>query len=192
MRGLRMIKKLAQSIRTHKKETIQTSIFATIEVLMEVFIPYFMAKLIDKGIYGGSMPKIQQFGFMMIGFVVMGLIFGLLSGINASTAATGFARNLRSDLYYKIQDFSFYNIDRFSASSLIARLTTDVTNVQIAYMMLIRVAVRAPVMILFSLIMAFTINANLAFIFLIMIPILGGGLFFLVKKSASIFSRSIS
>lgn len=184
-----MIKQLSLSIREYKKETIQTVIFAILEVLMEILIPFFMSKIIDEGIYGGSLSALQRFGIMMLIFVFLGLIFGFLAGTNAATASTGFARNLRQDLYFKIQDFSFYNIDRFSASSLITRLTTDVTNVQIAYMMLNRVAVRAPIMILFSLILAFTINVNLALVFLLMIPILGGALYFLFYKAHPYFQQ---
>lgn len=184
-----MIKTLSKSIREFKKESIQTSLFAMLEVLAEVFIPFFMAILIDKGVYGESLTAIQKYGLYMLLLVVCGLIFGVLAATKSSTAATGFARNLRQDLYFKIQNFSFSNIDKFSASSLITRLTTDVMNVQIAYMMIIRVAVRAPVMIIFSLIMAFYINTRLAISFLIMIPILGGALFFLIRIAHPYFQK---
>ncbi len=184
-----MIKKMLQSIREYKGASIRTAVFAGLEVLMEIIIPFFMADIIDKGIYGGNMNILLKLGLMMCICVVIGLFLGFCAGAEAATASAGFARNLRKDMYYRIQGFSFANIDRFSTASLVTRLTTDVTNIQNAYMMIIRIAVRAPLMIIFSLIMSWMINWKLAIIFLIMIPILGGGLTWIVWKSHPIFEK---
>ena len=187
-----MIKKLAKSIREYKKASILTSLFVTLEVVLEIIIPFIMAALIDKGISQGNQSYLIKVGSMMIVCVLLSLLFGILSGVYCATASAGFAKNLRKDIYYKIQDFSFANIDKFSTSSLITRLTTDITNVQNAYMMIIRVAVRAPLMLIFSLIAAFLINVKISLMFLIVIPILGVGLFIIVKKAFHYFEKVFS
>lgn len=184
-----MIKKLACSIKEYKKASILTSVFVILEVLMEILIPLIMAEMIDVGISGNNTQTLVRFGTILIVCVLLGLFFGILSGSFCATASAGFAQNLRKDIYYKIQDYSFANIDKFSTSSIVTRLTADVTNVQNAYMMIIRVAVRAPLMLVFSLVAAFMVNASLSFIFLIAIPILGVGLYFIVNCSHPYFER---
>lgn len=184
-----MVKKLLHSIREYKAASIRTAVFAGFEVLLEIIIPFFMADIIDKGIYGGNMNVLLKLGMMMGICVIAGLILGFCAGAEAADASAGFARNLRKDMYYHIQGFSFANIDKFSTASLVTRLTTDVTNIQNAYMMIIRIAVRSPLMMLFALIMSWMINWKLALIFLIMIPVLGGGLTWIVFKSHPIFEK---
>ena len=183
----KMIRKLLKSIREYKASSIRTSVFAGLEVLLEIIIPFLMSDIIDKGIYGGNMNTLVKLGGTMGILVVLGLIFGFAAGCESANASSGFARNLRKDMYYHIQEFSFANIDKFSTASLVTRLTTDVTNIQLAYMMIIRIAVRAPLMMIFALIMSFMINWKLAFIFLVMIPVLGGGIVWIVYKSHPIF-----
>lgn len=184
-----MIKKLAKSIREYKKESILTPIFVSLEVVMEVIIPLLMANLIDKGMYAGDMNEVLKIGLELVGAAMLSLIFGVLSGSVAAKASAGFAKNLRKDLYYKVQDFSFSNIDKFSTASIITRLTTDVTYVQMAFQMIIRIAVRTPLMLVFSLIMAFGINKELSLIFLILIPIVGAALGLISTKVYPIFDR---
>lgn len=184
-----MIKKLAKSIREYKKESILTPIFVSLEVVMEVIIPLLMANLIDKGMYAGDMNEVLKIGLELVGAAMLSLIFGVLSGSVAAKASAGFAKNLRKDLYYKVQDFSFSNIDKFSTASIITRLTTDVTYVQMAFQMIIRIAVRTPLMLVFSLIMAFGINKELSLIFLILIPIVGVALGLISTKVYPIFDR---
>ena len=184
-----MIKRLLQSIREYKAASIRTAVFAGLEVLLEIIIPFFMADIIDKGIYGGNMNLLMKLGVMMGICVIAGLILGFCAGAEAANASAGFAKNLRKDMYYHIQGFSFANIDKFSTASLVTRLTTDVTNIQNAYMMIIRIAVRSPLMMIFALIMSWMINWKLALIFLVMIPVLGGGLTWIVVKSHPIFEK---
>ncbi len=182
-----MTKKLLRSIREYKASSIRTAVFAGLEVLLEIIIPFLMSDIIDKGIYGGNMNVLLKLGLAMGILVVLGLLFGFAAGSESAKVSSGFARNLRKDMYYHIQEFSFANIDKFSTASLVTRLTTDVTNIQLAYMMIIRIAVRAPLMMIFALIMSFVISWKLALIFLIMIPVLGGGLVWIVYKSHPIF-----
>lgn len=184
-----MIKKLAKSIREYKRESILTPIFVSLEVVMEVIIPLLMANLIDKGMYACDMNEVLKIGLELVGAAMLSLIFGVLSGSVAAKASAGFAKNLRKDLYYKVQDFSFSNIDKFSTASIITRLTTDVTYVQMAFQMIIRIAVRTPLMLVFSLIMAFGINKELSLIFLILIPIVGAALGLISTKVYPIFDR---
>ena len=184
-----MIKKLAKSIREYKKESILTPIFVSLEVVMEVIIPLLMANLIDKGMYAGNMNEVLKIGLELVGAAMLSLIFGVLSGSVAAKASAGFAKNLRNDLYYKVQNFSFSNIDKFSTASIITILTTDVTYVQMAFQMIIRIAVRTPLMLVFSLIMAFGINKELSLIFLILIPIVGVALGLISTKVYPIFDR---
>ncbi len=184
-----MIKRFAGCIRQYKKDTILTPIYITMEVLMEVLIPLLMASLIDKGINQGNMKVIIQLGIILVLSAGVSLLFGYLAGNTAARAMSGFSANLRHDIFYKIQEFSFRNIDRFQAPSIVTRLTTDINNVQMSFMMIIRIAVRAPIMLILSLIMSFTINAKLAMIFLIVVPILGGGLYLIIKNVHPIFER---
>jgi ATP-binding cassette, subfamily B, multidrug efflux pump len=156
-----MIKKLAACVAEYKKDTILSPVFITGEVIMEVIIPFLMAKLIDEGINVGNMSVVWKIGAVLVVCALISLTFGALAGRSAAIASAGFAKNLRKKIYYGIQDFSFSNIDKFSSASLITRLTTDITNVQNAFQMIIRIAVRSPVMLIFSLIMAFTINPKL-------------------------------
>ncbi len=178
-----MIKKLAKSIREYKLTSILTPLFVAGEVILEVIIPLLMADLIDDGIYGGEMNMVLKIGLELILCAILSLIFGTLSGICAAKASSGFAKNLRKDLYYKVQDFSFLNIDKFSTSSLVTRLTTDVSNVQMAYQMIIRIAVRTPLMFIISLCFAISISAKLSIIFLIVVPIIVVGLFIISTKA---------
>lgn len=184
-----MIKKLACSIREYKKPSVLTPVFVVFEVLLEILIPMIMAVMIDQGITQKNMNVLTKGGIFLIICVLLGIVCGVLSGSFCATASAGFAQNLRQDMYYKIQEYSFANIDKFSTSSIVTRLTTDVTNVQNAYMMIIRVAVRAPIMLIFSLIAAFMINVKLSLVFLIAIPILGVGLYLIVNKSHPYFEK---
>ena len=184
-----MFKILGKSVREYKKLALTTPVLVMLEVIMEVIIPLLMAELIDNGIYSGQMNQILKIGIVLVFAAVISLLLGVLSGMTASKASSGFAKNLRQDLYYKVQDFSFANIDNFETSSLITRLTTDVSNIQMAFQMLTRIAVRAPLMLIFSLIMAFTINVKLALIFLGLIPVLALALYFIMGTVHPIFKR---
>ncbi|MGN1301114.1 MAG: ABC transporter ATP-binding protein [Clostridia bacterium] len=184
-----MIKTLAKSIREYKKQTILTPIFVALEVIMEILIPFVMAKLVDYGIYGNNMPMIYKLGLLLLLLVAFSLIFGVLAGKFAATASTGFAKNLRHDMYYKVQDYSFENIDKFSTASIITRMTTDVTHVQQAYQMLTRITFRAPLTLIFAFIMSFAINAKLSLIFLALAPVLAIGLYFIATHAYPIFEK---
>ena len=184
-----MIKKLARYINGYKKDSILTPIFVMLEVIMEVLIPFLMADLIDKGIDGGNIPLIIKLGLALLIGAFISLFFGALAGKTAATASAGFAKNLRKGMFYNIQDFSFSNVDKFSNSSLITRLTTDVTNVQMSYQMIIRNAARSPLMLIFALTAAFGISSKLSLIFLTMIPVLGIGLYLIIKNAFPIFER---
>ena len=184
-----MIKKLAACVRQYKRNSILAPVFMIFEIAAEVVIPYFMADLIDKGITAGNMPQIWKMGIILVLTALLALFFGVLSGSNAAKGAAGFAANLRHDMYHNIQNFSFANIDKFSSSSLVTRLTTDVTNIQNAFQMIIRMAVRAPVMLVMSLCMAFSINAQISLIFLGAVPVLGIGFFLIVSHVHPIFKR---
>ena len=184
-----MLKTLGKSVREYKKPALLTPLLVTLEVVMEVVIPLLMANLIDKGIYASQMNEILKIGVMLVVASLLSLTFGILSGITASKASAGFAKNLRKDLYYKIQDFSFTNIDKFSTSSIVTRLTTDVSYVQMAFQMLTRIVVRTPLMLIFSLIMSFSINAKLALIFLALMPVIGITLYVIMSKAHPIFER---
>lgn len=184
-----MIKTLAKSIREYKKTSILSPLCVTVEVAMECIIPLYMVTMLEKIKQDNSLSNILFWGGLLLVFAAISLLFGMLAGKFAATASAGFAKNLRKDLYYKVQDFSFSNIDKFSTSSLVTRMTTDVANVQNAYMMLIRVAVRSPIMLIFSLIMAFFVNPTVSLVFLILIPILGVGLTIIFKKVMPIFDK---
>ena len=184
-----MIKKLSKSIREYKKYAIMTPIFMILEVIMEILIPYLIASLIDKGVTNGDMSMIIKIGIYLILCALLSLTFSIIAGVISSKASAGFAKNLRHDIYYKIQDYSFYNIDKFSSSSIVTRLTTDVSNIQMAFMILIRMAFRAPFTIIFALIMAFRINKTISLAFLLIIPILGTCLILIAKKAHSYFDK---
>lgn len=178
-----MNRKLFQSIREYKKESILAPLFVILEVFMEVLIPLLMAKIIDIGIGQGNLPYIIKMGVILVVLAMVALFLGVQAGNYAATAAAGYAKNLRHDIFYKVQDFSFKNIDNFSTSSLVTRMTTDITNVQMAYMMSIRLLARAPFMIILSMIMTLKINVDVALLFLVTVPILGGLLIFIAKKA---------
>ena len=178
-----MIKELAKYIKQYKKSSILTPIFVIFEVIMEVIIPFLMAKIIDVGIQNSDLNYIFKMGVFLVLSALASLVFGMLSGRFAAKASAGFAKNLRQGMFYNIQNYSFTNIDKFSTSSLVTRLTTDVTNVQMAYQMIIRILVRSPLMFFFSLAMAFSINSKLAWIFVITMPILAVVLIFIIKKA---------
>ena len=184
-----MLKKLIKSIREYKKETILTPLFVSLEVVLEVLMPLLMASLIDNGVYAGDMNMIYKIAIQLVICTIFSLLFGALSGIYASRASAGFAKNLREDLYFKVQDFSFSNIDKFSTSSLITRLTTDVSSIQNAFQMIIRIAVRAPLMFAISIIFALSISPKLSLIFLILVPILGTGLLLIFKNVHPLMRR---
>ena len=184
-----MIKRLSACIQEYKRDTILTPIFVIFEVAFDVLIPMMMAELIDKGIEAGSMENIVRYGVLLVVMAVVALMFGALSGRFAAKAATGFSRNLRREMYHNVQKFSFSNIDKFSTGGIITRLTTDVTNVQMAFMMIIRIAVRCPIMLICAWGLTFTINPKLALIFLVVIPILALGLYLIMTNAHPIFER---
>lgn len=184
-----MIKTLLKSVRDFKKPSILTSVFMVLEVFMEILIPLLLSMLIDNGIAKGDINQMIIIGICLVVAATLSLFFGVTSGKCAAKASSGFARNLREDIYNKIQDFSFFNIDKFSTSSLITRLTTDITNIQQAYMMTIKAAVRAPVTIIFAITMSFIIDARIGLIYLISAPILGFLLIFIAKYVNPIFEK---
>ena len=183
-----VIHTLSGSVREYKKASILTPLFVAGEVCLECILPFVMAELIDD-LSGNSVQPILKYGTILLAFAMCSLLFGVLSGRFAATASSGFAKNLRTDLFDKVQDLSFQDVDRFSTSSLVTRMTTDVTNVQNAYQMLIRIAVRTPLMMIFSLIMSFTINARIALIFLCMVPVLAVIIFGINLKVMPVFRR---
>ena len=184
-----MVRKLLRSVREYKTSSLLAPLFVTCEVILEVIIPMLMANLIDFGIEAGNMQYILKMGLALIICCIVSLTFGALSGKYAAVASAGFAKNLREDMYNKVQEYSFSNIDKFSTASIVTRLTTDITNIQNAYMMSIRVAVRCPIMLIFALFMAFQINSHLVPIFVIAIPILAVGLVIIISNAKRIFER---
>ncbi len=184
-----MWKTMLKSIREYKKPTILAPVYVAAEVVIECIIPFITALLVNQIKAGCSLGVVLRYGLILLVLASLSLTLGRLSGKAAATAASGFARNLRKDLFYSIQSFSFENIDRFSSSSLVTRLTTDVSNVQNAFMMLIRVAIRSPLMLIFAIVMAFIMGGKLALIFVVVIPLLGLGLYFIIKNAFPIFKR---
>ena len=184
-----MVKTLMQSLREYKKNTILTVLFIIGEVALEVAIPYIMASLIDQGIEAGQMSVVWKFGIILLICAMISLMFGTLAGQQAAYASSGLAKNLRRDMYYKVQQYSFSNIDKFSTASIVTRLTTDVTNVQNAYQMVIRTAVRSPIMLICALVVAFSINVKLSMIFVVAIPILLVVLFGIIFKVHPLFEK---
>ena len=187
-----MIKKLMKSIREYKKDSLLSPAMVTLEVIMEVIIPMLMARLIDYGIQAQNLGYIWKMGILLAVTAMISLMFGVLSGKFAARASAGFAKNLRKDMYYNVQNFSFSNIDKFSTASIVTRLTTDVTNVQNAYQMILRIAVRAPLMMICSMVMCFVINPTLSLIFLGALIFLGFVLFFIIYKVAPIFTEGFA
>ncbi len=185
-----MIKRLLKSVREFKKDALLTPFFVVLEVVMEVIIPMVMALLIDKGIDGQDMAAIWKYGIILVLCAMLALVFGAAAGTFAARASTGFARNLRHDMYYNVQNFSFSNIDKFSTGSIVTRLTTDVTNVQNAFQMCTRIAVRCPVMLVFALFMAMKINSRMALVFLAVLPILAIGMGIMMKVVGPVFERA--
>ncbi|MDC7124607.1 MAG: ABC transporter ATP-binding protein [Spirochaetales bacterium] len=184
-----MIKTLLSCVREYKKDSILTPVYVVVESLLEVLIPTLMAALIDYGIMGKNMGNVLKIGGVLIICSIISLLAGFLAGRSAAIAASGFAKNLRRDMYYNVQKFSFSNIDKFSTASLVTRLTTDVTNLQNSYMMIIRLAVRSPLMMIFALIMVFRINKEISLIFLIIIPLLFIALILIVTRVHPVFVR---
>lgn len=182
-----MFKTVLKSVREYKKMTLLTPLTVGIEVILEVFIPFLMTIMIDDGISKGNLNTVFIVGIILVFLALFSLLSGWLSSRYAAISSSGFAKNLRHDMYYKIQDYSFSNIEKFSSSSLVTRLTTDVDNIQMAYQMVTRIAVRAPMMLLFSLFMVYTIHQKLFFIFLFVVPILGLLLFFISNHAHPLF-----
>ena len=182
-----MLKTLAAQIKQYKKSTILTPIFAALEVVMEVLIPMAMARLVKYGIEGGDTGAIYRYGFLMMAMAMLSLVFGSVCAHTASHASTGFAANLRDGMYRNIQRFSFANIDKYSTAGLVTRMTTDVTNVQNAFQMITRIAVRSPLTLIFSMIAAFVINRELAGVFLIPLVLLGVVLGLIIKRATHLY-----
>lgn len=185
-----MLRKLAASVREYKKQSLLAPLTVSLEVVAECFIPFITAQLINAIERGAELTEILQYGFGLLGMALLSLCFGILAGYFCSVASCGFAKNLRHDLFYQINRFSFANIDKFSTSSLVTRLTTDVANVQNAYMMIIRTAIRCPFMLVFAFVMSFRLGGDLAYIFAAILPILAFGLFFIIYKVMPIFRRA--
>lgn len=184
-----MYKKLAKSIREYKRDTLLSPLFVTLEVIMECLIPFVISNLVNNIRDGAGMNLVLKDGVILVMMALLSLSFGIIAAVVCSRASTGFAKNLRKDMFYSIQNYSFENIDKFSTPSLVTRLTTDITNVQMAFMMLIRVAVRSPLMLIFAFFMAFKLGGKMAWIFVVVVPILGFGIFGIALKAMPIFRR---
>ena len=182
-----MLKVLSKCIREYKQASLKAPLMVSLEVVMECIIPFVIARLVNQMKAGAGFREIAMYGLVLVIMATLSLIFGITAGNACATASCGFAKNVRKDLFYKIQDFSFENIDRFSSSSLVTRLTTDVTNVQMAYMMIVRIAIRAPLMLVFAFVMAFIMGGRMACIFIIVVPILGIGLFSIIRLVMPLF-----
>ena len=183
-----MIKKLSAYIGEYMAATILTPLMVTLEAVMEILIPLIMADLIDKGIDTGNMSAITRYGLLLLGAALLALAFGVLSGRFAAVSSSGFAKNLRQAMFYKVQTYSFSNIDHFSTASIVTRLTTDVSNIQNAFHMMTRIAFRAPAMLIFALIASFRIDAEMSMIFVAVLPVLGLGMFLIIRKVYPIFN----
>ena len=184
-----MIRTLLKSVREYKRPSILTPLFVFFEVVLECLIPMVIAQLVETYEANESVTDVLKYGGIVAILALLSLTFGALAGINCATASTGFAKNLRHDMYYAVQDYSFENIDRFSTSSLVTRLTTDVANVQMSYMMIIRTAIRSPFMFIFAIVMAFVMGGKMAWIFICVIPILGGVLFAVARMAMPLFRK---
>ena len=184
-----MLHTLTRSLRENKGPALVTVLLSALEVVFEIVIPLFMSNLIDFGIEGGSMAAVWKFGAFLLLLAAFQLSTGVLAARIAARASVGFAANLREDMYNNVQTFAFSNIDKFSTASIVTRLTTDTTNVQNAFQMLMRMAIRAPVMLIFSMIVSFRISRDISMTFLIILPILALALFFIIRSVFPVFSR---
>ena len=184
-----MLKTLAKSIREYKRVSVVTPILVFFEVILECLIPMVIAELVNTFEKTESIYDILKYGGIVVLLAVLSLSFGSLAGLTCSTAASGFAKNLRRDMFYAVQNYSFENIDRFSTSSLVTRLTTDVMNVQMSYMMIIRTAIRSPFMFIFAIVSAFVMGGRMAWIFILVVPILGGCLIFVASRAMPLFRK---
>ncbi|NJP39585.1 ABC transporter ATP-binding protein [Oscillospiraceae bacterium HV4-5-C5C] len=184
-----MIKTLAKSIREYKKVSLLTPVFVSLEVVMECLIPFMIARLVNQVKAGSSLDHLLESSLWLALMALVSLFFGSLAGLTCATASCGLARNLRKDMFYAIQDYSFENIDKFHTSSLVTRMTTDITNVQNAFMMIIRIAIRAPLMLIFAFVMAFIMGGRMAWIFLVVLPILSAGLILVIARAMPVFRR---
>ena len=180
-----MLHTLSRSLRENKGPALVTVLLSALEVVFEIVIPLYMSNLIDFGIEGGSMAAVWKFG----AFLLLLAAFQLATGVLAARTSVGFGANLREDMYNNVQTFAFSNIDKFSTASIVTRLTTDVTNVQNAFQMLMRMAIRSPVMLIFSMIVSFRISRDISMTFLIILPILAVALFFIIRSVFPVFTR---
>ena len=185
-----MVREIARSLREYKRISIATPVLVTFEVLLECLIPYMIALLVNQIQAGCGLDVILKYGAVLVAMAAASLVFGVCSGASCAAASSGLAKNLRKDMFYKIQSYSFQNIDRFNVSSLITRMTTDVTNVQTAYMLLIRLVIRSPLMLIFSFVMAFVMGGSLAWVFVAVVPLLAVGLSVIVVKTIPLFRRA--
>lgn len=185
-----MVREIARSLREYKRISIATPVLVTFEVLLECLIPYMIALLVNHIQAGCGLDVILKYGAVLVAMAAASLVFGVCSGASCAAASSGLAKNLRKDMFYKIQSYSFQNIDRFNVSSLITRMTTDVTNVQTAYMLLIRLVIRSPLMLIFSFVMAFVMGGSLAWVFVAVVPLLAVGLSVIVVKTIPLFRRA--
>lgn len=185
-----MVRKLLQTVREYKKDTWLTPLFLLGEVAMEAIIPLFMAELIDQGITGGQMNQVMKYGLILVLFALVSLVFGALAGKHSAIAMSGFGKNLRYDLFCHVQRLSYSNMDKFSTSGIVTRLTTDITHVQNAFLMIIRIAFHSPVMMIFATIMTYRISPSIAAWFLVVIPVLAIGMIIIMKYSFPIFERA--
>ena len=184
-----MLKDLMKCVREYKKASLQAPVLVSLEVVMECIIPFIISRLVNEIKAGCALSVIVQYGALLVVMATLSLIFGIGAGNACSTASCGFAKNLRKDMFYNIQEFSFANIDKFSTSSFVTRLTTDVSNVQLAYMMIVRTAIRCPLMLIFAFVMAFVMGGKMAVIFLLVIPVLGVGLGLVISRAMPLFRR---
>ncbi len=184
-----MLKDLMKCIREYKKASLQAPVLVSLEVVMECIIPFIISKLVNEIKAGCELSVILKYGALLVVMATLSLMFGIGAGNACSTASCGFAKNIRKDMFYNIQEFSFANIDKFSTSSLVTRLTTDVSNVQLAYMMIVRTAIRCPLMLIFAFVMAFVMGGKMAVIFLLVIPVLAVGLGLVISRAMPLFKR---
>ena len=184
-----MLKDLMKCVREYKKASLQAPVLVSLEVVMECIIPFIISKLVNEIKAGCELSVIIRYGVILIVMATLSLIFGIGAGNACSTASCGFAKNIRKDMFYNIQNFSFANIDKFSTSSLVTRLTTDISNVQMAYMMIVRIAIRCPLMLVFAFVMAFIMGGKMAVIFLFVIPVLAVGLGLVIRSAMPLFKK---
>ena len=185
-----MVKEIAHSLREYKKQSVVTPVLVMFEVFFECLIPFVIALLVDKIQENCDLNEILAYGGVLVVMAGLSLVFGVSSGAMCAAASSGLAKNLRRDMFYKIQSYSFENIDKFNVSSLITRMTTDVTNVQNAYMLIIRLVIRSPLMLIFSFVMAFVMGGSLAWVFVFVVPLLAVGLVIIVSKTIPLFRRA--